>query len=176
MLFSSFQTCKPSLIHNCFTNGLLFCLSSCSPEHPGTGHGWHVRLASSLWECGLHRYSKPEEIHCQFWRNDILTKSLHQAIHSRSQHNTQQVCSPTTEERLVRSDLLQPSLFARKPRKRSRYPVSPRKTLPGFTVKSRGRTQSNYTPGTITGIPHSLPSEETWQLNNTAFILHFHSN
>lgn len=46
----------------------------------------------------------------------------------------------------------------------------------GCFVETLGRARSNYTSVTITSITHQLPSEETWQLNNSAFIHHFHSN
>lgn len=156
---------------------LLFCISYCSQERPGTGHDWHMRLASSPLGTWIPPPSQTKrKLTASSDENAILTKYLVQAIHSHSQQNTQWLYSLATEECLIRLDLLQASLFARKPLKRSRYQVSLRKTLPGFTIKSRGRTQSNYTSGTITRITHSLPSEETWQLNNTAFILYFHSN
>lgn len=107
--------------------------------------------------------------------NGILTQYLDQAIYLCSQQNPQWLHSPTTQECLIRfaSSL---TVCQKATGERSRYQMSPRKTLPGFTAESRGRTHSNYTSGTNTSTTHSLPSQESWQLNNTAFILHFQSN
>lgn len=106
--------------------------------------------------------------------NDILTEYSDQATHSHGQQNAEWLLSSNTG---MHDGIcwMPPCLPGSHSSEAGIQHLSEGPSQASI-VKSRARTQSNCTSGTISSSIPSLPREETWQLNKAAFILHFYLN